>query len=62
MAVALCRCWWLCAVLPLLLVAVACAGRLPAVLVVLAVDFAGMAGGSCMALGGTIGGPYIALV
>lgn len=59
---AVCWCWWFCAVWlcplrwwcwwPVL----AGAGCLPAVLVVLAADFAGMAGGSCMGLGGTIGG------
>lgn len=41
-------------------VAVLCG--LSAVLVVLAVDFAGMAFGSCMGLGGTIGGSEIDLV
>ena len=35
--------WWCCAV---------CAGCLPAVLVVLSVDFAWISSGSCMALGG----------
>ena len=61
-------CWRLCrrgvvwavSAVPMALVAaVACADRLPAVLVVLAADFAGIVRASCMGCGGTIGGPLI---
>jgi len=55
LALLVCCACWLCLAAAVLVACLLCWWCWP-------VDFAGMAGGSCMGVGGTIGGPYIALV